>query len=227
MSIGKSKIIGFNAKQLVETITTKAVQSQTERFIEYAKKEIQKLGDMIQTYNSANHMDRTGNLLNSLCWCVTYCGEVKGSGFYRPAVTNKRQNRWGQERGMGMNGGSGAALHEFFRDSEIIDGRKLAEDFLSNQAKTDDNGEPVGNGWRVVFAVLAPYWGYWESGFTMTVKGNSIGFYQFAVMTHIYDDVRMDLKPAKTRLSVYVPKYIYKSKKWSRKLKNRVGIPKF
>jgi hypothetical protein len=44
---------------------------------------------------------------------------------------------------------------------------------------------------------------------------------QFQVMTHIFDDVRTALKPAETHLSVYVPKYYYKSNKY----KKKKGIP--
>ena len=41
-------------------------------------------------------------------------------------------------------------------------------------------------------------------------------------MTHIYDDVRMALKPAETHLSVYVDKYSYKSNsKMGKKYKNK------
>ena len=41
-------------------------------------------------------------------------------------------------------------------------------------------------------------------------------------MTHIFDDVRMELKPAKTHLTVYRPKYSYRSRKY----KNKVGVKK-
>ena len=66
----------------------------------------------------------------------------------------------------------------------------------------------------VFFAILAPYWGYWEKGFNMKVgwEGNRTAiFQQFAVMSQFYDIVKSNLKPARTRLKVYVPKYASKS----------------
>lgn len=77
MSIGKTKIIGFSPARIKKEAEEYLVSVQTEKLIEYAKEEIVKLGDKIQTYNSRNHMDRTGNLLNSLCWGVAYKGELK------------------------------------------------------------------------------------------------------------------------------------------------------
>ena len=216
----QGKIIGFNAAKMAEQMMANAVAEQNRRLVEYAKEEIVRLGKMIEAYPNSNHMDRTGNLLNSLCWVVTYEGNgvsFKESGFYREPRTNTYVNRWKQERGMGMLGGNQSFLHELFKDDmEEVNGRQLAEEFISS-FKGDSHK------WKVAFAVLAPYWGYWESGHTNVFTGQ---FKQFQVMTHIYDDVRIALKPAKTKLSVYVPKYIYKSQKWKKKLKNRVGIKK-
>lgn len=193
----------MNLNKMRKDMMDYAVSLQTENLIAFAQKEIKKLGDKIQTYNSANHMDRTGNLLNSLCWGVTYNGEMKGSGFYRDAVTH----------GRGINGASVSFLHEFFsNDQEEVNGRQRAEDFIASfQGKSGK--------WTVFFAILAPYWGYWESGFTMKSHfgDGKRRFMQFQVMTHIYDEVRMGLKPAKTRLSVYVPKYSYKNPKYKNK----------
>ena len=200
-----SKIVGFSRSKLYNSMVAIAVEEQTKRLIAYAEKEIKVLGDAIQTYNSANHMDRTGNLLNSLCWVVTYNGKVKGSGFYRePMLRNK-----------GIEGSSSAYLHEFFERTELVDGRKLAEEFIKSREKDSYHG------WKVSFAVLASYWGYWESGFKMKtgLGSEKTRFMQFQVLTHIYDDVRMALKPAETHITVYVPKYYYKNKKY----KNKVG----
>lgn len=210
-----SRVVGFNPTRLAEKIFANVVKEQNRRLVKYAKQEIKRLGDLIQTYNSENHMDRTGNLLNSLCWGLTYRGEMVDSGFYRPPKTNMRVNRWGQERGMGVQGGSSSYLHEWFSDDmEEVNGRQMAENFVKEYKGRS-------KGWSVFFAVLAPYWGYWESGHTNKRTGR---FVQFQVMSHIFDDVRTDLKPAETHLTVYVPKYIYKSRKWKRKLKNGVGI---
>jgi hypothetical protein len=162
---------------------------------------------MIASYSGANGLDRTGNLLNSLCWGVTFDGEVKDSGFYRSPKVGSRTNRWGQERGMGIKGGDNSYLHEFFDDKELVLGRKLAEEYIGSAKGKSGK-------WTVFFAVLAPYWGYWESGFTQVTTGKRM---QFQVMTHIFDDVRMDLKPAKTHLTVYVPKYSFKNPKYKKK----------
>lgn len=211
-----SKVI-FNTKALSKAIFDNLSVEQTNLFIEYAKERIAEIGNMIQTYNSRNHMDRTGNLLNSLCWGVYYKGEKKGSGFFRSPVI----------KSMGGNKGSTSYLHEFFaNDAEPVNGRQLAEDFLSSY-------KPNGSGWTVFFAILAPYWGYWEGGFMMKSGGGESGiprstrFLQFQVMSHIYDTVRMDLKPAKTHLTVYVPKYSWKNPKYKNKRGyKRIGIPR-
>ena len=210
----QGKIIGFNAAKMAEQMMANAVAEQNRRLVEYAKEEIKRLGDTIQTYNSANHMDRTGNLLNSLCWIVTYNGKTVDCGYYREAKTNSYIGRGKKERGMGIQGGHSSFLHELFTksgDMEEVNGRQLAEEFLNSF-------KGASNKWKVAFAVLAPYWGYWESGHTNVFTGQ---FMQFQVMTHIFDDVRTALKPAETHLSVYVPKYYYKSDKY----KKKKGIP--
>lgn len=210
----KTKIIGWNPKAVLKEMTDNAIALQTERLVEYAKEEIKRLGDMIQTYNSRNHMDRTGNLLNSLCWGVTYNGEMKESGFYR-----EPQNH---SRGIGRSNIS--YLHEFFpNDQYEVNGRQLAENFVKEY-------KGKSSGWSTFFAVLAPYWGYWESGFKMKSGGGNSGiprstrFLQFQVMSHIFDDVRLALKPAKTHLTVYVPKYQYKNPKYKKKGTLKIGV---
>jgi hypothetical protein len=118
-------------------------------------------------------------------------------------------------------------LHEYFKDGQVhVDGRKLANRFLVS--KHGKAGK-----WTTFFAILADYWGYWESGFTMRAGGGESNaprhskFYQFQVMTHIYDDVRMALKPAETHLTVYVPEYSYSSRsKKGKKYKNKIGAKK-
>ena len=186
---------------------TIACEEQTKRLISYAEKEIKVLGDKIKSYSIANGLDRTGNLINSLVWVVTYKGKIQGSGFYRePILRNK-----------GIEGSSSAYLHEFFERTELVDGRKLAEEYIRSCEKESYQG------WKVSFAVLAPYWGYWEGGFNLKTGfgSNKTRFMQFQVLTHIYDDVRMALKPAETHLTVYVPQYFYKNRKY----KNKKGIP--
>lgn len=209
--MAKTKIIGLNLANMKRNMLAYATQEQTKLLVEYAKNETRKIGDMIQTYNSANHMDRNGHLLNSLCWGVTYDGEMKASGFYRDPIVR-----------------GGSQLHEFFRkidNPEDVNGRKLAEQFI-------DSFKGKEGKWNVFFAILAPYWGYWEGGFKIkygfetddggNVKATKTRFLKFQVMTHIFDEVRMALKPAETHLSVYVPKYSYRHPKY----KNRRGYYK-
>ena len=216
MSIGKTKIIGFSPARIKKEAEEYLVSVQTEKLIEYAKEEIVKLGKKIQEYHSRNHMDRTGNLLNSLCWGVYYQGKKKGSGFYRDETTHSK----------GLDGTSVSFLHEFFKnDQEDVNGRKMAEDFIKSF-------KGASKGWSLFIAVLAPYWGYWESGFTMkfgfeededgNMRTTQRRFMQFQVMTHIYDDVRMAMKPAETHFTVYVPKYSYQNRKY----KNKKGYKK-
>lgn len=210
--MGKSVVV-FDKKALAKNIFKNLVPYQTSLLIEYAKVEIKKLGDRIASYNGANGLDRTGNLLNSLCWGVTYDGRLMDGGFYREEVHKTQTNRWGQVRGLGVSGGSKSFLHEFFKhDAEEVDGRKLASLYLLSK-----HGKA--NKWTMFFAILAPYWGYWEGGFRMVTTNKRM---QFQAMIYVFDDVRKDLKPAKTNITVYRPKYQYRNHKF----KNKVGIKK-
>lgn len=173
-----SLLKGFDAKAIEKQIYESVKESIDLFLVEYAKTKIAQIGAKIQTYHSKNNMDRTGNLLNSLCWGVSYNGDVLDSGFYRESVIHS-------ERGIDHNGES--FMHELWRDYKYaypVDGRAMAEAFLQR-------AQPSTKGWRVFFAILAPYWGYWESGHknVMTDK-----FEKFAVMTHVYDEVKRELK---------------------------------
>lgn len=177
--MGKGSIT-FNKQALSTRLFNFYAEEQTKRLIDYAKKIIKNIGDAIQQYHSKNHMDRTGNLLNSLCWGVSYKGELKDFGFYRDANSIKE-----------------SYLHEWSNVKEAnkevfpVNGHALAEEYIQKY------GSVFTEGWRVFFAILAPYWGYWEEGFDMKVRGTSVGFKKFAVMTWIYDTVQKDLKPAR------------------------------
>lgn len=189
------------------------VDEQNKRLIAYAKDKIRILGDAIQLYPSARRMDRTGNLLNSLCWGVSYDGKLVQGGFYRDAVHHSN----------GIAGDSTSYIHEWFSGDEkyleSVDGRKLAEEYLE---KYGNNGS---KGWRVFFAILAPYWGYWEKGFTMKSGGGNSGipsssrFMQFAVMTQWHDKVGNELKPMRVRFRSSVRHYehVDLQKKWAKK----------
>lgn len=196
--MGKSRF-KFNAKALGDKLYKRAAEMQSEILVDYAKRIIVEIGDKIQEFGSANHMDRTGNLLNSLVWGVSYNGKLIERGFYRNAESTEE-----------------SYLHEWM-DSDTsslfpVNGHEKARQFSTRFARSG------GNGWRVFFAVLAPYWGYWESGFTLKSHfGGGSQHMQFQVMTHIFDEVRMDLRPAKVTFTVGVPKYEYRSRKYKGK----------
>lgn len=211
-SMIKSKVIGFNAKSMAAAMMKNVVAEQNRRLVEYAKEKILAIGNQIQTYHSRNHMDRTGNLLNSLCWGVSYNGKLVEGGFFRDAVLNNK----------GIAKTSESFLHEWFSGDVKylipVNGRQLAQTYMQ---KYGNNGA---KGWKVFFAILAPYWGYWEKGFTMKSGGGDSGiprstrFMQFAVMTQFYDEIKKDLKPARVRFRVSVAKYnrTKLEKKWEK-----------
>lgn len=209
----KSRVTNWNANKMKEQLFAILLAEQNKRLIDYAKSTIIEIGNAVREYHSANNMDRTGNLLNSLCWGVSYNGRLVDGGFYRDAGTKNAK--------IGTQTTSQSFMHEWFDDNisslEPINGRQLAQEYLT---KYGNNGA---KGWRVFFAILAPYWGYWEKGFTMKSGGGTIykntnrqktirqttSFKQFAVMTMFYDSIRKDLKPARTRFRVSVRKYTY------------------
>lgn len=189
----ESKVI-FDTNALRKVMMDNLVKEQTDRLIDYAKETIKEIGNRILSYHRAHHMDRTGNLINSLCWGVSYSGELQDSGFYREASAL-----------------SESFLHEFYPDYKYafpVNGHALAQQYLSQYGKAGAKGY-----WRVFFAILAPYWGYWEQGFRMKSGGGSSGiprterFMKFAVMTEFYDKITNDLRPAKTKIKIHVEKY--------------------
>lgn len=176
--MGKSKVI-FNADKLKKEILKSISEEQTKRLITYAESRIESIGRDFLSW------DRTGNLLDSLCWAVYYDGKLKKSDYYR----NKSAS-------------DDAYLHELSKPplKELSDGRIAAQNFLATYKSS------VSNGWELVFGVLAPYWGYWEEGHRNILMGNQ--FVKFSVMAQQYDNVERDLKPAKTTFHVYVPHYV-------------------
>ena len=202
----QGKVIGFNAAKMAEQMMANAVAEQNRRLVEYAEQRIIMLGETINSYNSRNHMDDTGNLLDSLCWGVCYDGKMVESGFYRSpkATRTSYLHGWSTVEFADPKRFKKHAVGESVRP-----GHQLAAEYLSQAHKKCKSGE-----WMVFFAILAPYWGYWEKGFNITPKfgGNTTQrFLQFAVMSQFYDIVKSNLKPARTRIKVYVPKYASKS----------------
>lgn len=190
----------------------KVIGEQNSRLIAYAKEQIIVIGDKISSYHSRNHMDRTGNLLDSLLWGVSYRGKLVQGGFYREARASET-----------------SYLHEWFSGDEKylepVNGRELAAKYLETYG---NNGQ--GNGWKVFFAILAPYWGYWENGFNMKRRIGKNGwdeddavnystrFMRFAVMSQFYDRAKSDLKPARVRFRHPVSKYNHEKikKRWKK-----------
>ena len=212
----KASVVKFNSNALRKDMTERLIQEQTKRLIEYAKEKIIVLGNRISAYHGSHHMDRTGHLLNSLCWGVAYSGELKASGFYRDVMLHNK----------GVLGTSESFLHEFYPHDFMygypVDGRERAQRYIEAYGKVSSTGH-----WRVFFAILAPYWGYWEQGFVQTLglSSKNAGKYQrkgassidsvygskfqrFAVMSELYDEVKEELKPAKVKLKVHVEKYV-------------------
>lgn len=207
--MGKTRVVGVGKdyqRRLASTLLKPLVEEQTKLLVDYAKSKIIEIGNYIQTAPTVNQMDRTGHLLNSLCWGVSFQGKLVDGGFYRNAVTHKRRQSGWESDGKTKRYTDKSELHEWNPDiSEPVDGRQLAKEYLKSYG---NNGS---RGWRVFFAILAPYWGYWEKGFRFKLNprsgGGGYGFMQFAVMTYFYDQVRRDLKPARVRFRSSVRKY--------------------
>lgn len=179
-----AKLKGFNAKEMIKEIVNPIIDEQTRLFIDYAKENVNTIAKGIQSHGYS--MDRTGNLLDSLCWVVSYNGKMVGSGFYRETQATVD-----------------SYLHELF-NSEIktmfpVFGHALAEDFIERWGKKSEQGQ-----WVVAFGILAPYWGYWEVGHKNVLTHR---FERFAVMAEFFDKVTEDLKPSKTAFYRSRPHY--------------------
>ena len=207
----ESKVI-FDAKKLAAEMMKNLSAEQTNRLIEYAKQTILEIGDKIQTYHSRNHMYRSGHLLRSLCCGVSYDSKLVYSGFYGD-IALKSHTTWNEANT------TNSYLHEWIPEYEAfqIDGRQMAQNYIQRYGSAGSGNKT----WRVFFAILAPYWGYWETGFNMVHglgKNRKSSFHQFAVMTEFYDKVDKDLKPAKVKFEItkdmnYTKSYHVKSVK--------------
>ena len=191
----ESKVI-FDSKKLAAEMMKNLSAEQTNRLIEYAKQTILEIGNKIQTYHSRNHMYRSGHLLRSLCCGVSYDGKLVYSGFYGD-IALKSHTTWNEANT------TNSYLHEWIPEYEAfqIDGRQMAQNYIQRYGSAGSGNKT----WRVFFAILAPYWGYWETGFNMVHgkgKNKKSSFHQFAVMTEFYDKVGKDLKPAKVKFQI-------------------------
>jgi len=131
---------------------SKIAEEQTARLVEYAPLMLSK------AYNQRTFHNDTWNLSDSYVWVVYYKGEIKGSGY----LWNSR-----------------SATNDVRYHHTKINGRKLAEEFISTYTPKTFNG------WEVVWAATAPYSTYLESG----VRGK-----KFKVMSSIYDEIVSDFK---------------------------------
>lgn len=217
----KSKLVGFNAAKMAEQMMANAVAEQNSRLVEYAKKGIVELGSAIAAIPTKNNMNDTGNLLDSLCWGVCYNGELIGSGFYREQSASKPSHLHAYSTAAVLEGSTRRKWKDLYNAdvqkarslqesnwsytsaAEPVNGHQLAAAYIDKAAKTCKNGQ-----WMVFFAILAPYWGYWEEGHNNIFLKR---FVRYQVMTEFYDKAQADLKPAKTRLKIHVEKYASKS----------------
>ena len=207
----ESKVI-FDTRKLAAEMMKNLSAEQTNRLIEYAKQTILEIGNKIQTYHSRNHMYRSGHLLRSLCCGVSYDGKLVYSGFYGD-IALKSHTTWNEANT------TNSYLHEWIPEYEAfqIDGRQMAQNYIQRYGSAGSGNKT----WRVFFAILAPYWGYWETGFNMVHglgKNRKSSFHQFAVMTEFYDKVGNELKPAKVKFQItkdinYTKSYHVKSVK--------------
>ncbi len=213
----ESRVI-FNAEGLKKELYEKLVNVQTNNLIEYAIKSVQEIGNTI----SRNRMDDKGNLLDSLCWGVAYKGKLIACGFYRnkaakdpsylhewfSATTRSKEDPYDKHEEIPW---------ESLPDSpEPIVGHALAVDYISKHGADKSD-----NGWRVWFAICAPYWGFWEKGFTMRHWNGTRSFERFSVMSNFYDKVSRDLKPATTK--IHFTNVSYTASSLAKKEKRNIG----
>lgn len=191
----KQGSLTFDKNALQTVLFENLCKEQTNRLIDYAMRNVRLIGDAIRLYNSRHRMDDTGNLLDSLCWGVSYRGNLQSYGFYRKQRANSPSylHEWSK---VPDGDGGKTSVGEAFP----VWGRELAQKYIKQY------GSVMTYGWRVFFAILAPYWGYWEEGFKFKgIRGTRR--LQFNVMSQFYDKITNDLKPARTRINVSVPTY--------------------
>lgn len=171
--------VKFESKKWKAALMDELSKEQTNRFINYAEDKIGEIGNQIELYSSENNMDRTGNLLDSLCYGVYYKGILKKIGYYRNASSIEDSH-----------------LHEYSRPmGRSVNGRFEASNFISNYRASD-------NCWELFFAIAAPYWGYWEKGFYHSPSGRNMSW---SVMTYQFDLIKQDLTPSNVTFSIYRP----------------------
>ena len=175
--------VKFNAKKTQQAMIKKVVQEQTNRLVSYAEEQIVLMGNELIEKMRGKPSDRTHNMLNSLVWVVYYNGKESKHGYYRKSAS--------------ANGK--AFLHELGEDPIPVNGRQLAKQFLNTYQPREKHG------WEIVWAVLAPYYAYWEQGHDNIFYGK---FVKFDMMTQRYDHIKNKLgSQANVTIEINVPKY--------------------
>lgn len=158
----------------VDKILKDAETKQTENLVNYAKEQMASIGAKFVDWEA------NGNLLDSLCWGVYFKKKLHRFGYYR-----------------GAQAFEDSILHALSsRDKQVkVNGRALAEQFLAQYKPTAK--------WEVVWAVLAPYWAYWEKGHYNRLMGTMV---RFEIMAQAKDQIDKDLTdPAKVYLEINIP----------------------
>lgn len=207
-------IVKFDRKALGSELWKHYSALQTKKFVDYARDEIQRIGERIATLNGANNFDRTGNLLDSLCWGVSLNGELQDYGFFREQMADgiSTLHEWSRVSWVEpykVKNDDGSYGYKYRTNTlsggdfmPEVHGHDLADKYVHKY------GNNKSNGWKVFFAILAPYWGYWEKGFNMKHHfGDTSTFEQAPIMAEFYDEVKSDLKGVRVRFRVSVAKY--------------------
>ena len=175
--------VKFNADKVQKAMIKKVVNAQTDKLVAYAQEEIAIMGDTLKTKMRGKPSDRTHNMLNSLVWAVYYGGKEAKHGYYRKSPSTKGDSY----------------LHEIGSDPIPVNGRKLAQHFLDTYKPRETQG------WEIVWAILAPYYAYWEQGHDNIFYGK---FVKFDLMTQRYDHIKNTLgSEVRVTIDVNVPKY--------------------
>lgn len=154
--------VKFNSDLFIKNIySKKLVKEQTKRLEEYAQKEL------IEMVSSHDFKNDTYNLQDSFVWVLFFNGEKRSHGFYGGgrASENSMLHAWGTPA-----------------NRVPVNGRELAETFVGTFEPT------VKSGWEIVWAAVAPYGAYLESG--STPHG-----VVFRVITQRFDDIKQTLEP--------------------------------
>ena len=175
--MARKTIVKLDMKKWADSLFGQIEAEQTKRFVAYAERQMKSIGEAFNAWESS------GNLIDSLCYAVYHNGRPAKMDYYRsPQATDTSE------------------LHEFSKEHrEQVNGRALAERFLTDFKPSKKQG------WEVFWAVLAPYWGYWEQGHYNVCFKQRV---QFSVMAQQFDLVKETLEPkCKTTFVINVPTY--------------------